>query len=467
MCDTLVVLGQYCKNGKTLFAKNSDRDPDEVQNIVFLPGGHHSNSDKVKCTYIEVPQVEETYDLILSQPFWMFGGEMGANKHGLVIGNEAVFTTEPLKSSGLLGMDMIRLALERQKSAKKALDFIITLLDTFGQGGGCGYHDRTFNYHNSFLIADPDSAYILETAGEHWVWKQITDNYSISNILTIETRYDGISPNAISAAIKKGRCKSESEFNFKKCYIARGLNMNTIKSKGGMGEHRRLLHFDQACALRLAKNAQVSDMINILRSHHPLKSNNKGLNVYNPATIGTNGDVCWHAGSALLRPSQSTNSFIAEIDKNITSVWTTVGSAPCIQMFRPLYLFRDLKNTIPSDIKSGNEIFDEQAMWWLNERLHRNVLLDYPKRTQAYFPERNKLEKEYLAKTDEVLSNKSYSIEDKKEKLCEISSSSFKIGNITVKKWIDAIKNLPIESVIKKGYFKYWDKMNIANKLSL
>ncbi len=49
---------------------------------------------------------------MLSKPSWMWGAEMGANEHGVVVGNEAVWTTlnDPYTDSQerLLGMDLLR-----------------------------------------------------------------------------------------------------------------------------------------------------------------------------------------------------------------------------------------------------------------------------------------------------------------------------------------------------------------------
>jgi len=86
MCDTLVALPNSTSNKTLLFAKNSDRDPNEAQFPVIFEGGNHSSNEKVKCTYIEIPQAARTYKILLSKPFWMWGGEMGANEYGVVIG---------------------------------------------------------------------------------------------------------------------------------------------------------------------------------------------------------------------------------------------------------------------------------------------------------------------------------------------------------------------------------------------
>ncbi len=191
MCDTFVALPSATADGSTIFAKNSDRPYNEIQNITHYPHQEHPKDSKVHCTYIEIPQVEETYAVLLAQPDWMFGAEMGANEYGLVIGNEAVWTREPQGPSALLGMDLLRLALERCRTSSSALQTIIDLLMEYGQGGACGENDSSFNYHNSYLISDRSEAWVLETAGKWWVAERVKEPIrNISNNLSIRSDFD-------------------------------------------------------------------------------------------------------------------------------------------------------------------------------------------------------------------------------------------------------------------------------------
>src|ERR1051325_10421918 len=155
MCDTLVALSPCTQDGAVWFAKNSDREPGEAQVVEHHARKRYTAPAALRCTYVEIPQTATTNEVLISRPFWMWGAEMGANQHGVAIGNEAVFTKLPYAKVGLTGMDLLRLALERSATAREALDIITALIAEHGQGGGAGYRNRKFRYHNSFLIADP------------------------------------------------------------------------------------------------------------------------------------------------------------------------------------------------------------------------------------------------------------------------------------------------------------------------
>ena len=135
MCDTLIATKLATSNGIAIFGKNSDRPPNEGQHLAYFPAAKYAANSQVKCTYIEIPQVEKTHAVLLSKPYWMWGAEMGVNEHGLVIGNEAVYSKIPAnKEPALLGMDMLRAALERAVTPREAVQVIIDLLEQFRSG---------------------------------------------------------------------------------------------------------------------------------------------------------------------------------------------------------------------------------------------------------------------------------------------------------------------------------------------
>jgi dipeptidase len=57
MCDTFYIPKNLNLYHANILCKNSDREPNEAQSIIHIHHTQHT-SDKVKLTYIEIPQVK-------------------------------------------------------------------------------------------------------------------------------------------------------------------------------------------------------------------------------------------------------------------------------------------------------------------------------------------------------------------------------------------------------------------------
>lgn len=184
MCDTLVALAPATAEGVTLFAKNSDRPPHEPQVVEHLAS---RREDVTRTTYLEIPgHPEPTLAVTGSRPRWMWGLEHGVNEAGVAVGNEMIFTTDDPNAvpPALTGMDLVRLALERARSATGAVAVITELLEEHGQGGS-GHDHADIPYWSSFLVADPDAAWVVETSGRRWEAEPVERTRAISNRTTI------------------------------------------------------------------------------------------------------------------------------------------------------------------------------------------------------------------------------------------------------------------------------------------
>jgi dipeptidase len=349
MCDSLAIV----ESDRVLFAKNSDRDPNEAQILDWQPRRVHPANARLRCTYLQIPQAELTHAVLISRPFWMWGAEMGCNEHGVAVGNEAVFTTQPYPRVGLTGMDLVRLALERSDSAERAVTTIVELINEHGQGGGCGLENRRFTYHNSFLVADTRTAFVLETAGRLHAVEEIRGARSISNGLTIP-----------------GFARTHSD---------------TIKTRVS------------ACRLRrkrteeLAGRAEsVGDIMRILVDH--------GAGHEEPAYSWLNGAMsgpCMHAGG-VTAASQTTGSWISELTRQGHSHWVTGTAAPCLGLFKPVRIESPLDlGPLPTDVA------DARSLWWRHEHLHRRVLCDPTTLRPMVISERDEIVSNWLAKTPE------------------------------------------------------------------
>ncbi len=371
MCDTFVALSDATADGSVVFAKNSDREPNEAHEVVYVPGGEYDPGAEVMCTYIRIPQVARTNAVLLGKPYWIWGAEMGANNHGVVIGNEAVFTRVPHeKEPGLIGMDLLRLALERADTAGAAVEVMTDLLAEHGQGGNCG-HTHDFRYHNSFLVTDPNEAWILETAGREWAARRVEGSGSISNAITIGGQFDRSSPGLVDHAIAAKWCAGREDFDFAADYSDR------VYTRFSDARARQCRTSDSLSAAR--GRVDLTRAWELLADHGPRADGRPGWGPSDHAVGGLIGaTVCMHAGFGPVRGSQTTGSWVSELPaEGPATHWVTGTAAPCLSVRVPVWFDAVDAAGLPDRGPSPGGTYARGSLWWDHEDVHRVVLTDY------------------------------------------------------------------------------------------
>ncbi|MGI6621225.1 MAG: secernin [Bacillota bacterium] len=291
MCDTFYM--RRPDGATSFFAKNSDRDPNEPQYMLFVPAG----SGSTPKTYVEMLSHEVKHDVWLSKPSWMWGAEMGVNGCGVCIGNEATFNKVRVDKTGVLGMDHLRAALELASTAKEALEIIVENTERFGQGGNGGYENPLY-YHNSYLIMDPREGYVLETVDRWYAYKKLDGNYNISNKLCLKDDFDGISPDL------QGKVR-----DFERYFV------NPIVSYFAGAYHRER----RGRELMEREGFDLAGAINVLRDRQT-------------SCVASMRNIGMVAGG--LVSSQATASMIYDYDTG--TIWYTEGPCSEIQLFKPI-----------------------------------------------------------------------------------------------------------------------------------
>ncbi len=416
MCDTFALGSAFTADGSFIFAKNSDREPGETHLVVANPREDHADGEMVECTYIEIPQAKKTYSTLLCKPFWIWGAEMGVNERGVAIGNEALFTRmKPEKVPGLIGMDLLRLGLERGGSAQEAASIIVGLLKKYGQSGPCGYRDKKFTYMNSYLIMDRKEIIVLETFGRDHVMKSFSEQAAISNITTLGNSWD-------SGSLDKGTDVKRLEDRIMTFFSGAARRRSKVLER--MAE--------------LKGRFTYSDAFEILRIHRSSS----------PAR-GGNSDICMHAAGPLIRRSQTTGSLVVCLDDSDGfKVFVTAGSAPCMSMFKPV--IPGAKEGLPAGIDRGGQGFSSDSWWWMHEMFHVGMLFHYSVLGSQILDEIRSLE-------TSMLSIPFYTWASDDENINNISRSCFELTREMERRYMERISAMHEE--FHPLYNHYWKKM--------
>lgn len=344
----MVALPEATRAGATIFAKNSDRPPGECQPLELVDRAVYPPGARLRCQYVEIPQARETARVLGSRPVWLWGFEHGLNEHGVAVGNETIFGRTAPAASGLLGMDLVRLALERSETAERALEVLIELIETHGQGGS-GFREFEFPYDNSFLVADGREAWILEAVGRTWAARRCRAVDSITNQITIGADWDRLSADAVERARSLGLAVTDP-FDFAAAYRERE------KIPAALSEGR--LRRSRECLAAARGEVTPATMRELLRDH------DRHGRRFVPGASPEDEQfytICMHQGV-----SRTAASIVAELPSAPRSVVVARAAfgRPCTSVFFPVVLAGEL----PGALRRGSDE-PSDALWWVFENL--------------------------------------------------------------------------------------------------
>lgn len=362
-CDSLVALAPRTRRGRTIFAKNSDRPALECQTLHAVPAAHHPEGSRLRCQYVSIDQVPETLAFVGARPSWLWGLEHGVNERGVAIGNHTIFTKDPVAESGLLGMDLVRLGLERAATAEDAVEVIVELLETYGQGGS-GYADTQWPYHNSFLVADAGAAFLLEASASHWAVRRAETALAASNHASIGTDWERVGHDTIEHAIARGWWQEPTtgaRFDFAAAYRSMEIAPPVISSGRYATTTRALAGGD----------LDVDAVKRVLRDHYGAGECHRPGATPEQETYFS---VCMHADPV----GTTTASMVVELDEPGAApsvVWMALTS-PCIAPFLPVFVGAEL----PAELERGGSDPRSGGAWWRFKALLAKVEEDFASR---------------------------------------------------------------------------------------
>lgn len=114
-------------------------------------------------------------------------------------------------------MDLVRLGLERGRDAREALELIAALLERHGQGGSAFAAEGDEGYQNSFVVADGNSAWVLETTARGWAARSV-EGAGLTNTLTLGAEWQIGSRDLERYALAQGLWTRDTRLNFRVAY---------------------------------------------------------------------------------------------------------------------------------------------------------------------------------------------------------------------------------------------------------
>ncbi len=341
--DMVVALGPATIDGRMLFGHNSDRPMEERQSIRRVPGREFALGEKV--AHLGLPQARQTYTVLGAQPEGCWGYTQGVNDQGVALGCATLHNKIPCTGPGLLGTDLVRLILERSRTARQGVDLLTDLVGRHGQSDRPGNPPEG---DGSFLIADAKEAFAVETAGRHWVYQEIGEVRAAGNACIIRQDWDRISSGLSDYVSSQGWWKCDGS----------KLDFAGAVTENPMGHASGLRRWGRATLLLEQQNGHIDSAFvrRVLSDHYEGTS----FEVDPLASISGPVPLCQHGmGPSGGVPLATAASLVAQISgrENVLNiVWCAFGS-PCTTVYFPLFLESETPEVFGGNTPAGESLW--------------------------------------------------------------------------------------------------------------
>lgn len=222
-CTTVMAQGKALKAHKgSIIVKNRDLGTNTLSEIGLHQAAELPKNAVYKAAYIDIPNITRTYKFIGSRTAGRWGYGMGINENQVsVADNDAPSRDKMDWKASLHDNDVVRLILERAKTAREGVEIATKLVEKYGQAWN----------GIMFEIGDPNEIWVVEVTGRRWAAKRYTNTVAVrTNQYQLTNDYDLASKDLISFAVDQGWVKKgETRIDFRSVYGTDTLYPNDNK----------------------------------------------------------------------------------------------------------------------------------------------------------------------------------------------------------------------------------------------